>query len=47
MRTNYYTLNNGQWVESKLNDVNIGWRWIKLYDDNLNLIGIGMYPKSK
>ena len=45
MRTNYYILHNGRWVESELNDVTVGWRWINLYDNNLNFKGIGMYPK--
>jgi hypothetical protein len=44
----YYKLNlNGtNWVQTKLNDINISYRWIKLYkDDCLTIKGIGMYKK--
>jgi hypothetical protein len=46
METQFFELRGGQWIKSKLNAAKLSWRWIKLYDDNLNEIGIGMYQKN-
>jgi hypothetical protein len=46
----YYKLNlNGtNWVQTKLNDINISYRWIKLYnDDCVTIKGIGMYKTKE
>ena len=47
MKTNYYILKNNTWVKTKLNPENISYRWIKLYNDNLQQIGIGIYKPNK
>lgn len=46
MKTNYYILENNKWVKTKLNEKNISYRWVKLYGDNLQYKGIGMYKKN-
>ena len=40
-----YVLNaqGTEWVEAQLNEVNISYKWIKLYNDDLSEKGIGMY----
>lgn len=42
-----YVLNaqGTEWVEAQLNEVNISYKWIKLYNDDLSEKGIGMYKK--
>lgn len=47
MKTNYYILENNTWVKTKLTPENISYRWIKLYNDNLQQIGIGIYKPNK
>tara|TARA_R110000868_G_scaffold387575_1_gene656167 strand:- start:60 stop:224 length:165 start_codon:yes stop_codon:yes gene_type:complete len=46
MKTKYYEIQNNAWVQSELSANKLNWHWIKLYDDNLNVFGIGMYPKN-
>jgi hypothetical protein len=46
MEKQFFELNAGQWINSKLNAAKLSWHWIKLYDDNLNEIGVGMYQKD-
>ena len=46
----YFELNSKgtKWKETKLNDINISYRWIKLYkDDCLTIKGIGMYKTKE
>jgi hypothetical protein len=40
-----YVLNiqGTEWVETQLNEVNVSYKWIKLYNDDLTEKGIGMY----
>ena len=40
-----YVLNaqGTEWVEAQLNEVNISYKWIKLYNEDLTEKGIGMY----
>ena len=44
--TNFYEIQNNVWTPSVLSADKLSWQWIRLYDDDLNFYGVGMYTKS-
>ena len=42
----FYILENNKWIETKITPEKISFHWIKLYDDEFNFKGIGMYKKQ-
>ena len=44
--TNYYEIQNNRWVKTKLSAEKLSWHMIRLYDDDLNHIGMGLYPAT-
>lgn len=42
----FYILEKNNWIETKIKPENISFHWIKLYDDEFNFKGIGMYKKQ-
>ena len=40
----YYEIQNNRWEETHLCADKLSWHMIRLYDDNLNHIGMGLYP---
>jgi len=42
---NYYEIHNSKWVKATLSSEKLSWHQIKLYDDDLIHIGMGLYPR--
>ena len=42
-----FEIKNNQWVPAKLNRNNFNWNYIKLYDDNFQFMGYGIYPSEE
>jgi len=46
-KTTYYEIKNSRWVKTRLSPKMLSWHMIKLYDDDLIHIAMGIYPRKK
>ena len=45
-KTTYYEIKNSKWVKTTLSPKMLSWHMIKLYDDDLIHIAMGIYPRK-
>lgn len=43
----FFIIENNIWKETKFTRDKYEWHWIELFDDNLKLKGMGMYPTKE